>query len=143
MRLSCFKDKIVTLCFYIFPCYCFSYLYHTYFVPNPFPLPTELNRVKHPNSLVLKIKLLHSAFTYSLSITFRSFITRISFRTPFNLPTELNRAKHQTLLFLPYKHWAFLSRCSTGGCVFHPPSITPLCLKLDCSNFVQSYTEIG
>ena len=26
-----------------------------------------------------------------------------------------------------------------GGGVFHPPSITPLSLKLDCSNFVQSY----
>ena len=31
-----------------------------------------------------------------------------------------------------------------GGGVFStPPSITPLCLKLDCSNFVQSYFEIG
>ena len=30
-----------------------------------------------------------------------------------------------------------------GGGVFHPPSITPLSLKLDCSNFVQSYFEIG
>ena len=29
-----------------------------------------------------------------------------------------------------------------GGC-FPPPSITPLSLKLDCSNFVQSYFEIG
>ena len=60
-------------------------------MPNPLLLPTELNRVKHQNSLVLKIKLSHSAFTYSLAITFRTFITRISFRTPFNLPTELNR----------------------------------------------------
>ena len=30
-----------------------------------------------------------------------------------------------------------------GGGVFYPPSITPLSLKLDCSNFVQSYSEIG
>ena len=30
-----------------------------------------------------------------------------------------------------------------GGGVFHPPSITPLSLKLDCSNFVQSYFQIG
>ena len=29
-----------------------------------------------------------------------------------------------------------------GGC-FPPPSITPLSLKLDCSNFVQSYFEVG
>ena len=29
-----------------------------------------------------------------------------------------------------------------GEGVFHPPSITPLSLKLDCSNFVQSYFEI-
>ena len=31
--------------------------------------------------------------------------------------------------------------CSTGGC-FPPPSITPLSLKLDCSNFVQNYVGI-
>ena len=30
-----------------------------------------------------------------------------------------------------------------GGGVFHPTSITPLSLKLDCSNFVQSYFQIG
>ena len=30
-----------------------------------------------------------------------------------------------------------------GGGVFHPPSITPLSLKSDCSNFVQSYFQIG
>ena len=29
------------------------------------------------------------------------------------------------------------------GGVFHPPSITPLSLKLDCSNFAQSYFQIG
>ena len=28
-----------------------------------------------------------------------------------------------------------------GGGVFHPPSITPLSLKLDCSNFAQSYFQ--
>ena len=27
--------------------------------------------------------------------------------------------------------------------VFHPPSITPLSLKLDCSNFVLRYFQIG
>ena len=30
-----------------------------------------------------------------------------------------------------------------GGGVFPPPSITPLSLKLDCSNFVQRYFQIG
>ena len=30
-----------------------------------------------------------------------------------------------------------------GGGVFHPPSITPLSLKLDCSNFVRRYFQIG
>ena len=30
-----------------------------------------------------------------------------------------------------------------GGGGFHPPSITPLSLKLDCSNFVRSYFQIG
>ena len=30
-----------------------------------------------------------------------------------------------------------------GGGVFHPSSITPLSLKSDCSNFVQSYFQIG
>ena len=30
-----------------------------------------------------------------------------------------------------------------GGGVFHPPSITHLSLKLDCSNFAQSYFQIG
>ena len=30
-----------------------------------------------------------------------------------------------------------------GGGVFQPPSITPLSLKLDCSNFAQSYFQIG
>ena len=30
-----------------------------------------------------------------------------------------------------------------GGGVFHPPSITPLSLKLDCSNFVLRYFQIG
>ena len=30
-----------------------------------------------------------------------------------------------------------------GGGVFHPPSITPLSLTLDCSNFAQSYFQIG
>ena len=30
-----------------------------------------------------------------------------------------------------------------GGGVFHPPSITPLSLKLDCSNFAKSYFQIG
>ena len=30
-----------------------------------------------------------------------------------------------------------------GGGVFHPPSITPLSLRLDCSNFAQSYFQIG
>ena len=29
------------------------------------------------------------------------------------------------------------------GGVFHPPSITPLSLKLDCSNFVRRYFQIG
>ena len=29
-----------------------------------------------------------------------------------------------------------------GGGVFHPPSITPLSLKLDCPNFAQSYFQI-
>ena len=29
-----------------------------------------------------------------------------------------------------------------GGC-FPPPSITPLSLKLDCSNFVRRYFQIG
>ena len=30
-----------------------------------------------------------------------------------------------------------------GGGVFHPPYITPLSLKLDCSNFVRRYFQIG
>ena len=36
----------------------------------------------------------------------------------------------------------FFGWCSTRGDVFHLPSITPLSLKLDYSNFVQNYFGI-
>ena len=39
--------------------------------------------------------------------------------------------------------FCFVVALGGGGGVFHPPSITPLSLKLDCSNFVQSYFQIG
>ena len=46
--------------------------------------------------------------------------------------------------FNPISTGLFCLVVALGGGVFHPPpSITPLSLKLDCSNFVQSYFEIG
>ena len=39
--------------------------------------------------------------------------------------------------------FCFVVALGGGGGCFHPPSITPLSLKLDCSNFVQSYFQIG
>ena len=37
------------------------------------------------------------------------------------------------------KHWAFRSRASPGGGVFHPSAVTTLSLKVCDPNFVQNY----
>ena len=66
-------------------------------------------------------------------------------------PKGIENAQVRILLEIFLKSSSFGSRKSTGlfclvvslGGVFHPPSITPLSLKSDCSNFVQSYFQIG
>ena len=47
------------------------------------------------------------------------------------------------LLFNPIKPGLLALELTLGGGVFHPPSITPLSLKLDCSNFAQSSFQKG
>ena len=44
--------------------------------------------------------------------------------------------------FNPISTGLFCLVVALGG-VFHPPSITPLSLKLDCSKFVRRYFQIG
>ena len=46
-------------------------------------------------------------------------------------------------MFNPINPGLLALELTLGGGVFHPPSITPLSLKLDCSNFAQSYFQIG
>ena len=56
----------------------------------------------------------------------------------------LNSSDHLSRSHLnPISTGLFCLVVALGGGCFPPPSITPLSLKLDCSNFVQSYFEIG
>ena len=57
--------------------------------------------------------------------------------------TKMNKLKGITEIILnPISTGLFCLVVALGG-VFRPPSITPLSLKLDCSNFVRRYFQIG
>ena len=50
---------------------------------------------------------------------------------------------HTNCILNPINPGLLALELTLGGGVFHPPSITLLSLKLDCSNFAQSYFQIG
>ena len=96
----------------------------------------------------------HQLFQKLLHFTSAFYSVELYVMINFSLRHNVLCFSFVVALYSMYSLYAIINPISTGlfclvvalgggGGVFHPPFITPLSLKLDCSNFVWRYFQIG